>query len=136
VAITAMWFTRQQQPLVIGCWYASQGLGIGLGGILGYGIGQMRVGIANWRMIFLLIGAACALWGVAMAFIIPDSPHTTTRFTREEKLVIMSRKRDDYHQAEKRQTNWAQARECLWDVKIWLYFFLGFTANVVSGEGA
>ena len=51
-----MWFTRQQQPLVIGCWYASQGIGIGLGGILGFGIGQMEVGIPSWRMIFLLIG--------------------------------------------------------------------------------
>jgi MFS family permease len=25
MAITGAWFTRIQQPLVIGCWYASQG---------------------------------------------------------------------------------------------------------------
>lgn len=68
-----------------------------------------------------------------MMFIIPDSPHTTTRFTREEKLVIMSRKRDDYHQAEKRQINWSQVYECVWDIKLWLYFLLGLTANIPNG---
>lgn len=108
VAITAMWFTRIQQPIVIGTWYASQGIGIGLGGLIGYGIGQIDAAIAAWRYEFILIGLACALWGIAMAFIIPDSPYTSKRFTRDEKIVIMSRKRDDYHAVEKRQLKWDQ----------------------------
>lgn len=108
VAITAMWFTRIQQPIVIGTWYASQGVGIGLGGLIGYGIGQIEASIAAWRFEFIIIGAACAAWGVVMAFIIPDSPYSTKRFTREEKIVIMSRKREDYHAVEKRQLKWDQ----------------------------
>lgn len=117
VAITAMWFTRIQQPIVIGTWYASQGIGIGLGGLIGYGIGQIEASIAAWRFEFIIIGAACALWGIAMAYIIPDSPYTTKRFTREEKIVIMSRKREDYHAVEKRQLKWDQV--CEIDVRIW-----------------
>jgi MFS family permease len=109
VAITAMWFTRIQQPIVIGTWYASQGVGIGLGGLIGYGIGQIEASIAAWRFEFIIIGAGCAVWGIVMAFIIPDSPYTTKRFTREEKIVIMSRKREDYHAVEKRQLKWDQA---------------------------
>jgi MFS family permease len=108
VAITAMWFTRIQQPIVIGTWYASQGVGIGLGGLIGYGIGQIEASIAAWRFEFIIIGAGCAVWGIVMAFIIPDSPYTTKRFTREEKIVIMSRKREDYHAVEKRQLKWDQ----------------------------
>ena len=103
-----MWFTRIQQPLVIGAWYASQGVGIGLGGLIGYGIGQIEASIAAWRYEFIIIGMGCALWGIAMAFIIPDSPYTSKRFTRQEKVVIMSRKRDDYHAVEKRQLKWDQ----------------------------
>ena len=106
-----MWFTRIQQPIVIGTWYASQGIGIGLGGLIGYGIGQINYGpVAAWRFEFIIIGAACAAWGIAMAFIIPDSPYASKAFTREEKLVIMSRKRDDYHAVEKRQLRWDQVR--------------------------
>ena len=112
-----MWFTRIQQPIVIGTWYASQGIGIGLGGLIGYGIGQIEASIAAWRFEFIIIGAACALWGIAMAYIIPDSPYTTKRFTREEKIVIMSRKREDYHAVEKRQLKWDQV--CEIDVRIW-----------------
>lgn len=103
-----MWFTRIQQPIVIGTWYASQGVGIGLGGLIGYGIGQIEASIAAWRFEFIIIGAGCAVWGIVMAFIIPDSPYTTKRFTREEKIVIMSRKREDYHAVEKRQLKWDQ----------------------------
>ena len=34
VAITGMWFTRKQQPTVIGYWYAANGVGIAIGGLL------------------------------------------------------------------------------------------------------
>jgi MFS family permease len=128
-----MWFTRSQQPIVVGAWYASQGIGIGLGGLIGYGIGQIKSSIAAWRYEFILIGLACALWGIAMAFIIPDSPYTTTRFTREEKIVLMSRKRDDYHSIDKRQTKWCQVKETFLDHKTYLYFLLGTTANIPNG---
>ena len=128
-----MWFTRIQQPLVIGTWYASQGIGIGLGGLIGYGIGQIEAAIAAWRYEFIIIGLACALWGIAMAFIIPDSPYTSKRFTRQEKIVIMSRKRDDYHAVEKRQLKWDQIRESALDVRTYLFFLLGLTANIPNG---
>lgn len=69
-----------------------------------------------------------------MSLIIPDSPYENKRFTREEKIVIMSRKRDDYHNVEKRQIKWSQVWECAKDVKMWLYFFLGLTANIVCPD--
>jgi hypothetical protein len=68
-----------------------------------------------------------------MGYIIPDSPYTTKRFTREEKIIILSRKRDDYHAVEKRQTKWDQVKEAALDVKTYLYFFLGLTANIPNG---
>lgn len=57
VAITSMWFTRKQQPTVIGLWYCANGVGIALGGLIGYGIGHVNTGgIASWRYEFLIIG--------------------------------------------------------------------------------
>lgn len=41
VLITSMWYTRRQQPTVIGLWYSANGIGIAIGGILGYGIGNV-----------------------------------------------------------------------------------------------
>lgn len=56
VAITGMWFTRRQQPTVIGAWYIGNGVGIAIGGLLGFGIGQIKGGLASWRYEFLIIG--------------------------------------------------------------------------------
>jgi MFS family permease len=43
VLITSMWYTRQQQPIVIGYWYSANGIGIAVGGLIGYGIGNVRL---------------------------------------------------------------------------------------------
>ena len=118
----------------MGLWYASQGIGIGIGGLIGYGIGQIKADLAAWRYEFIIIGAACSAWAIAMGFIIPDAPYTARGFTREEKVIIMSRKRDDYHAVEKRQLKMDQVKESLLDPKIYLYFFLGLTANIPNGK--
>jgi hypothetical protein len=43
VLITSVWYTRQQQPTIIGYWYSANGIGIAVGGLLGYGIGNVRL---------------------------------------------------------------------------------------------
>lgn len=43
VLITSTWYTRAQQPSRIGVWYCANGFGIALGGLLGYGIGHVRL---------------------------------------------------------------------------------------------
>jgi hypothetical protein len=40
--VTSIWYTRQQQPTIIGYWYSANGIGIAVGGLLGYGIGNVR----------------------------------------------------------------------------------------------
>jgi hypothetical protein len=68
-----------------------------------------------------------------MAFLIPDAPHATRRLTQREAVVVVSRKRDDYHTVEKRQLKWDQVWETFKDVKTYLYFMLGFCANLPNG---
>jgi predicted membrane protein len=145
-----MWFTRKQQPTVIGLWYSFNGVGIALGGLIGYGemlfslllnailipagIGNIpSKNFASWRYEFIIIGAICALWAIVIGFWIPDAPHATTRLTRREAVVVVSRKRDDYHVVEKRQLKMNQVWETVKDVKTYLYFLLGFFANVPNG---
>ena len=42
VLITALWYTRSQQPVRIGLWSSANDIGIALGGLLGYAIGHVR----------------------------------------------------------------------------------------------
>ncbi|ODN94344.1 hypothetical protein L198_05201 [Cryptococcus wingfieldii CBS 7118] len=133
VAITGMWFTRKQQPTIIGLWYSFNGIGIAIGGLFGYGIGHIKGSLASWRYEFIIIGALCSGWAIVMAILIPDSPHSSRWLNRREAVVIMSRKRNDYHTVEKRQLKMGQIVETLKDPKSYLYFLLGFFANVPNG---
>lgn len=68
-----------------------------------------------------------------MGYVIPDSPHTAKWLSRREAVVVMSRKRHDHHTVEKRQLRWDQVAEWARDPKTYLYFLLGFFANVPNG---
>lgn len=53
--IIGMWYTRKEQPIRIGLWYSANGVGIAVGGILGYGIGQIKGALASWKYEFLIM---------------------------------------------------------------------------------
>jgi MFS family permease len=105
------------------------GVGIALGGLLGYGIGHINSHLASWRWEFVIIGAACSLWAVFMWIFIPDAPHATNWLTRRQSLIVVSRKRNDHAGVDKRKLKWDQVKESATDIKTYLYFFLGFFAN-------
>lgn len=103
VLITSTWYTRAQQPSRIGYWYCANGFGIALGGLLGYGIGHIKAALAPWKYEFLIVGAICSTWAVVLFILVPDSPYNTHWFTRTERLIIVSRKRDDQSGPDRRQ---------------------------------
>lgn len=68
-----------------------------------------------------------------MGVIIPDAPHQSRWLSRREAVVTLSRKRHDHASVEKRQLRWEQVWETTRDIKTYLYFLLGFFANVPNG---
>ncbi|KAF9020481.1 MFS general substrate transporter [Hymenopellis radicata] len=133
VLITGMWYTRGQVPARIGYWYLANGLGIALGGLLGYAIGHINGALTSWKYEFLIVGALCSAWAVFLFIFIPDSPYHTHWFNRTERLIIISRKRDDQNLTDNREWKASQVLEAFMDVKIYLFFLFGFTANVPNG---
>ncbi|KAK7031408.1 MFS general substrate transporter [Favolaschia claudopus] len=138
VLITSTWYTREQQPIRIGYWYCANGIGIGLGGLLGFAIAfndplTIVTGLPSWKYEFIIIGALCCSWAIFMWIFIPDSPYQTHWFTRAERLIIVSRKRDDQTGTDNRHWDPSQAIEAFIDIKTYLFFLFGFTANVPNG---
>ncbi|OAA62152.1 Major facilitator superfamily domain, general substrate transporter [Cordyceps fumosorosea ARSEF 2679] len=131
--ITSMYYTREEQPARISAWYMWNGVGVAGGGLIGYGIGQIKGTLASWRYEFIIVGAACSLWAVALLLALPSSPRTVRGFTREERLVMIARVRRNQTGIEQRRVNWAQVREAYADYKTWLFTLLGLVANVPNG---
>ncbi|KAJ6155752.1 hypothetical protein N7470_006318 [Penicillium chermesinum] len=131
--ITSMWYTRREQPVRIGIWYTANGFGIALGGLLGYGIGQIRGALPSWKYEFIVIGALCASWGIIMFIFLPDSPVTAKGLTKREKRIAVDRIRENQTGIENKHLKPYQILEAFMDYKLYLFFLLGVVCNVPNG---
>lgn len=149
--ITCMWYTRRQQPVRIGLWYTANGIGIALGGLLGYGIGQIRGALPSWKYEFLIIGgkspttypkmlsivnpptALCSAWGIVMFIFLPDSPVTAPMLSQREKRLAVERLRENQTGVENKHFKAYQVAEAFKDPKTYIFFIIGLIANTPNG---
>ncbi|OAQ96744.1 hypothetical protein LLEC1_05363 [Akanthomyces lecanii] len=131
--ITSMYYTREEQPMRISAWYMWNGIGVAGGGLIGYGIGQIKGALVSWRYEFIIVGAFCASWAIVLFIALPNSPRTIWGFTHQEKLIMIARVRRNQTGIEQRRINWKQIKEAYLDYKTWLFTLLGFVANIPNG---
>ncbi|KAK4550107.1 hypothetical protein LTR36_003074 [Oleoguttula mirabilis] len=131
--VTSMWYTRRQQPIRIGLWYTANGFGIALGGLLGFGIGNIKGALPSWKLEFLIIGALCCIWGVVMFIFLPDSPVTAKGLSQREKRIAVERLRENQTGVENKHFKPYQVRDAFSDIKLYLFFFLGVVGNIPNG---
>jgi len=125
--------TRRQQPIKIGLWYTANRVGIALGGLLGYGIGNIRGSLPRWKYEFLIIGALCCIWGVVMFFLVPDSPVTAKRLTLHEKRIAVERLRENQTGVENKTLKPYQIKEAFLDYKLYMFFLIALMQSIVNG---
>ncbi|ORY28022.1 major facilitator superfamily domain-containing protein [Naematelia encephala] len=130
---TSMFYTRAEQPSRISAWYAFNGIGVAGGGLIGYGIGQIKASLAPWRYEFIIVGAFCAAWGICLFVFLPNSPTTFRGFSHDEKLMMIARLRKNQTGVEHRRINWTQIKEAFTDYKTYMFTFLGFIGNIPNG---
>ena len=128
-----MWYTRRQQPIRIGLWYTANGFGIALGGLLGYGIGNVRGSLPSWKYEFLIIGALCSVWGIVLILFLPDSPVSARMLSQRQKRIAVERLTGNQTGVENKTFKLYQVKEALLDYKLYLFFFLGLVGNVPNG---
>ncbi|WVQ70609.1 hypothetical protein IAR50_000128 [Cryptococcus sp. DSM 104548] len=136
--ITSMYYTREEQPSRISCWYAFNGLGVAGGGLIGYGIGQIKGALASWRYEFLIVGAACSAWAICLGLYLPNSPVSFRGFTHDERVLMIARMRKNQTGIEGRKIRWDQIWEAVSDYKTYMFFSLGisnFSTLVIQGLG-
>ncbi|KAK2756500.1 hypothetical protein FQN54_005393 [Arachnomyces sp. PD_36] len=131
--ITSMWYTRREQPVKIGLWYTANGFGIALGGLLGYGIGNIHGALPSWKYEFLIIGALCCAWGIVMFIFLPDSPVTAPLMSKKERRMAVERLRDNQTGVENKHLKPYQVLEAFKDYKLYMFFMLGCVCNIPNG---
>ncbi|KAI0788139.1 major facilitator superfamily domain-containing protein [Fomes fomentarius] len=134
VYMSTMWYRREEQALVIGAFYSMNGFQQCVGGLLAYGIAQIQGGaIKNWQVLFTLLGCLTFVWGIFVAFYLPDSPMRAKCWTPEDRLLIAERVRKNETGIQNKEFKWYQVREALTDPVVLTVTLISFTNGMPTG---
>jgi MFS family permease len=133
VAVTGMWWTRQEQAGRSALWISFLGVGSFVGTLVSYGIGHITGSLKPWKYIYIILGAVTIVWGVAFTLLVPDSPSQVKWLTEEEKVVAVQRIMVNKTGTKSRRFVRAQIMEAATDPKIIVLGLISFVNAIASG---
>ncbi|KAJ5657298.1 uncharacterized protein N7484_000947 [Penicillium longicatenatum] len=90
--ITGMFYKREEQPARQAAWFLGNCIASIIGGLIAYGIGLIKNNNVNsWQLLFLILGAVTAAYGIILAVFLPDSPAKVVFFNKTEKAIALQR---------------------------------------------
>lgn len=129
----SMYYERGEQPLRMGIWVGSAGVGYVVAGIVTFGIGHVQGSLESWRLLFLFWGAVTVAWGVVVMVFLPGSPLTTGFLTEQERALVVNRVKNNGTGIDNKQFKWSQFGEAMTDLKTWLLFAFAVASNSPNG---
>ncbi|WBW73458.1 transmembrane transporter [Schizosaccharomyces osmophilus] len=117
VALTSMWYKREEQPMRTVAWYAFNGVSTMVGALLGYGTGHIKGSLPNWKYPFLVIGAISNIWSFVY-IIFPKNPVHAKFLNTREKRVAIERVRKNRTGMETKKFKLSQALEAFKDPQV------------------
>ncbi|KAL3477666.1 major facilitator superfamily domain-containing protein [Aspergillus californicus] len=134
IIMTAMWFTREEQTILTSLWYCMTGVQLMIGGILAWGTSHYtNHAIKSWQLLFLILGALTSIWGLFLAWYLPDSPMSAKCFSEEDKHLMVERVRANETGIQNKTFKKYQLLETLTDPITWLYVFLQLSSTLIIG---
>ncbi|KAF8076228.1 MFS general substrate transporter [Lyophyllum atratum] len=134
VYLSTMWYTRDEQALVIGAFYSMNGFQQCVGGLIAYGIAQLdHLKLKNWQILFTLLGCATFGWGIFVLWWLPDSPIRAKCFSQEDRILLAERVRKNNTGIQNREFKMYQAIEALTDPTVWAIVLISFTNALPTG---
>lgn len=127
IYVTSMYYKRHEYQKRMSFLFCSTVVAGAFGGLLAYAIAKLggRAGLAAWRWIFIIEGAATSFLAIVAAFLIIDWPEQTRYLNAEEKELLRRRMTLDVSDECRMDTlNKFAYRLILLDWKIWLSSFI------------
>ncbi|KAJ4388024.1 hypothetical protein N0V93_008629 [Gnomoniopsis smithogilvyi] len=133
VAVTGIWWTRQEQAGRSALWISFLGVGSFVGVLVAYGIGHITGSLSPWKYIFLILGAVTMIWGVIFTLFVPDGPASVKWLTEEEKIVAVQRIVENRTGTKSRRFDRAQILEAITDPAVIILGLISFVNAIASG---
>ncbi|KAF9452066.1 MFS general substrate transporter [Macrolepiota fuliginosa MF-IS2] len=132
VFLSTMWYTREEQALVIGSFYSMNGFQQCVGGLIAYGIAHIQgAALKNWQILFTLLGCVTFVWGIFVLFWMPDSPMHAKCFSLEDRLLMAERVRKNETGIQNKE--FKRIVEAFKDPTVWAVTLISFTNALPTG---
>lgn len=133
VAVTGMWWTRQEQAGRSALWISFLGVGSFVGVLIAYGIGHITGSLSPWKYIYLILGAVTILWGVLFTLFVPDGPAHVKWLTEDERVVAVQRIVENKMGTKSRRFERSQVWEAAKDPAVIMLGLISFVNAIASG---
>ncbi|KAF8665549.1 hypothetical protein AX16_000009 [Volvariella volvacea WC 439] len=134
VFLSTMWYTREEQALVIGSFYSMNGFQQCVGGLIAYAIAQIEgARLKNWQILFTLLGCTTVVWGIFVLWWLPDSPMRAKCWSKEDRLLIAERVRKNETGIQNREFKASATLEACLDPTVWAVTLISFTNALPTG---
>ncbi|CAJ2513061.1 Uu.00g011800.m01.CDS01 [Anthostomella pinea] len=133
VAVTGIWWSRQEQAGRSALWISFLGVGSFVGTLISYGIGHITGGLSTWKYIYLILGSITMAWGVLFALFVPDSPSRVKWLDEDEKVVAIQRVVENKTGTKSRRFVKSQVVEAVTDPKVIVLGLISFVNALASG---
>ncbi|KAJ5488434.1 hypothetical protein N7453_011888 [Penicillium expansum] len=125
--ITGMFYTRSEQPSRQAAWFVGNSIAVLLGGLIAYGIGNIHItAIAQWQLLFLILGAITSAYGVILFFTLPDSPAKAVFLKPNERAIAVHRTlKNKTGVLDTGKFKWGQVLMAIKDLQTWFLMPIG-----------
>lgn len=125
-----MYYRQDEQPLRLVAYYCFNGVAGVFGGLLGYAIGHIHSGLAQWQYIFLIFGSISLAWGVTFTIFMPDLPSSARFLTESERVVAVERVAANRQGVKNHHFKTYQMWQAIRDPKTWILFLMSIAAQI------
>ncbi|KZT53840.1 MFS general substrate transporter [Calocera cornea HHB12733] len=133
ILIVSMWYKQHERASRIGWFYAGNSSTSIIGGAIAYGITNYYGPIAQWKVLYIVLGAMAIAVGFWVFFLLPDSPVNARFLTPEERIAALERVRLDQAGTHNKHIKKYQVIETFKDVRTWIMVLIILCIGIPNG---
>ncbi|ODM14490.1 hypothetical protein SI65_10112 [Aspergillus cristatus] len=133
--VVGMFYTRKEQPARQAAWYLGNCVANLISGVVVYGIGNITIHtIAQWQLIFLILGAITASLAFWLVALLPDSPRNAIFLNKKERAIALQRTlKNKTGVMDVDSFKWNQVWLAFKDPQTWFLVLYNFCVNLCNG---
>ncbi|KUM59676.1 hypothetical protein ACN42_g7465 [Penicillium freii] len=130
-----MFYTRAEQPSRQAAWFVGNSIAVLLGGLIAYGIGNIHItAIAQWQLLFPILGAVTSAYGLVLFFTLPDSPAKAVFLKPNERAIAVHRTlKNKTGVLDTGKFKWGQVLMAIKDLQTWFLVLYTLCVNFCNG---